>query len=437
MTTETNIALLERDARELRDVLRRQARRPYVLEITGTPKAGKTTLIGMVVSFLRQCGWQVHVVEERAGLCPLAMKGHFFFNTWTTGTMLAGLLDAVDRDDDLIILDRGLFDALIWLEIQSAEGQVSEHEADVFERFVLIDRWRVLSDTTCLVGLDANAAMLRENAHRLRPRTGSIMNPKRLATFNDALAKVRARNEGRFNFLTLANDGSAKHGAERLVEAVLQRVRAWADRSIAVIARADAQQFFSTKAIDWMDVDWSAFQRLVNYRTRSDVEHDDQWVQVLACGAQVHRGEAFLSIRRRQRGQAPNARRDDSARLWQGCHVEQPSSTLDLDELQRQLLGRLRADLHLGALDARPEPVGLIWDPENAEPRHLGIVFKVPIEEKVATFLDEREFRTNGRGYLVQSSFVDPATLTSGTAPPKGYTLEAWSRAFLEKNWLP
>jgi len=104
MNTDT-VEQLRAEARQLHGILRRQARRPFVLEITGTPKAGKTTLITLLKDFLRECGWRVHVLEERAGLCPLPMKGHFFFNSWTTGAMLAGLLDATDRDDDLVILD--------------------------------------------------------------------------------------------------------------------------------------------------------------------------------------------------------------------------------------------------------------------------------------------------------------------------------------------
>jgi hypothetical protein len=439
MTNALALEELQRDTHALRDILRRQARRPFVLEITGTPKAGKTTLIGMVQSFLRQCGWRVHVLEERAGLCPLPMKGHFFFNTWTTGTMLAGLLDAVDRDDDLVILDRGLFDALVWLQIQADEGQVSADEATSVENFVLIERWRRLSDATCLVELDTTAAMTRENENRLLPRVGSIMNPKRLESFNVALAAVRARHGEKFKLFSLQNDQLPKDGAISLLGALLERARQWADKPIAVISRPDAERHFaSSSTIDWKDVSWSALKTSIQYRTRSEVEHDGNWVQLLACGAPVHDGETFLTIRRRQRGQIPNPSRDDSGRLWQGCHVERPTEgELDVKELQHQLLSRLRADLHLAELNAQPEPVGLIWDRAGDESRHLGVVFKLCIEKKGASFLDEREFRTNGRGHLVESSFVNVDELGPGKAPPEGYTLEAWSREFLMKKWLP
>ena len=44
---------LKHSAANVASILKRQARRPFVFEVTGTPKAGKTTLITMVDTFLR------------------------------------------------------------------------------------------------------------------------------------------------------------------------------------------------------------------------------------------------------------------------------------------------------------------------------------------------------------------------------------------------
>jgi len=38
---------LAASGRHVRDLLKAQARKPFVLEITGTPKAGKTSTIGV------------------------------------------------------------------------------------------------------------------------------------------------------------------------------------------------------------------------------------------------------------------------------------------------------------------------------------------------------------------------------------------------------
>lgn len=69
--------LLER-ASEFLDILRSQARRAFVLELTGTPKAGKSTSVVTLQTFFKQAGYQVHLLRERAADCPLPMKGHFF-----------------------------------------------------------------------------------------------------------------------------------------------------------------------------------------------------------------------------------------------------------------------------------------------------------------------------------------------------------------------
>jgi len=162
----------EDESRTVQALLERQARRPFVLEITGTPKAGKTTLIKQLAGVLEACGWRVRVLKERAEDCPIPMKGHFFFNTWTTTTMLAGLLDAVDREGDLVILDRGIFDALIWLELQRCNRQVTEQEHAACETFITVERWRSLVDSVALLQVTPKLAMARENPGGVAPTWG-------------------------------------------------------------------------------------------------------------------------------------------------------------------------------------------------------------------------------------------------------------------------
>lgn len=159
MADDEKYAELARRGRRLRTLLVDQARRPYVLEITGTPKAGKTSTIQMIESFFKSCGWGVYVLRERASDCPIPMKGHFFFNTWTTATMLAQVLEVVDQAFDLVILDRGFFDALIWLELQLSRGQVIRDEAEAFTKFVLLERWRDLVDLTAVMTVTPETAV--------------------------------------------------------------------------------------------------------------------------------------------------------------------------------------------------------------------------------------------------------------------------------------
>lgn len=157
-----------------------QGRRPLIVEVTGTPKSGKSTSIAMMAGFFAQAGWTVHVVRERAEICPLVMKGHFFFNTWTACTMLAELIDVVDSEMHLVILDRGLFDAAFWLQLQKKRKQVTDREVEVFTNFMTLERWSNLEDLVLLLQVDPSKAMDRERLGQLVPRTGSLMNPATL-----------------------------------------------------------------------------------------------------------------------------------------------------------------------------------------------------------------------------------------------------------------
>ena len=132
-------ALLARTSK-LREILRAQARRAFVIELTGTPKAGKSTSVVALQTFFKEAGYQVHLLKERAADCPLPMKGHFFFNAWTMATMLSEVLETHETPVDLLILDRGFFDALVWLELQSRRDQVSADEKRIFSDFVLLER---------------------------------------------------------------------------------------------------------------------------------------------------------------------------------------------------------------------------------------------------------------------------------------------------------
>src|SRR5216683_4994914 len=126
---------LEKQAEKVRSMLD-LAHRAFVIEFAGTPKSGKTTAVEAIRHFLSRQGFRVYVLAERAAVCPIPMKGHLFFNTWCASTMLAELLANVETETDIIIVDRGLFDALVWLTLQRQRHELTADEAQVIEAFL-------------------------------------------------------------------------------------------------------------------------------------------------------------------------------------------------------------------------------------------------------------------------------------------------------------
>jgi hypothetical protein len=57
----------------------RSAKRPLIVEFSGSPKAGKTRCISVLELFLKRNGIKCEVYTERASVSPIKAKGHLNF----------------------------------------------------------------------------------------------------------------------------------------------------------------------------------------------------------------------------------------------------------------------------------------------------------------------------------------------------------------------
>jgi len=427
-------ALKERAERLLR-VVRKQARRSFVVELAGTPKAGKSTSVTLIEQFFKQCGFRVHLLKERAAECPLPMKGHFFFNSWTTCSMIAEVLETVDTDTDLLILDRGFFDSLVWLELQRRRGQVTDGEAKVFSDFVLLSRWSRLVDVTLLMRVAPDVAMLRENERRIIPREGSIMSPVALGEVNGALGDARERYGNRFTLVEPPEQGAGVvPDNAALVEALLTHFEQWADPCTLSVPRKLLEEHFQPRT-DGPQVlqNGAALKALdsllanTHHDRRSTLEAAPDYVQLVACALPRDSAMDFFVLRR--------TRRDKKSRdfgrytVWKGCHLERDGAnptTVNglLAAAASQLQNRLLTDFHL-ALALAPSFRALVWRPGEA---HAGLFFEVAIANDVVVHnMQQKEFRQQGR-FESQSGVFRPREDVLRIEE-----LEPWSQAYLNQ----
>jgi hypothetical protein len=201
--------LAERLAREFK-----AAHRPtLVVEFAGVPKAGKTSTLSHVYSFLRRCGFRCEVVVERASVCPIRDKRHFNFNIWTASTTLAQLLDKTQEpprvdDPDILFLDRGIFDAVCWLTLLERLGRITSEDRTKADDFFLITDWTKRISGVIAMSTTPEDALAREQG--LLPvvgSQGSIMNSTVLKLMGDV---VRAKaNDLTSRFRTIYIDTSS------------------------------------------------------------------------------------------------------------------------------------------------------------------------------------------------------------------------------------
>ena len=140
--------------------------RPLVIELAGTPNAGKSTQIQPISSFLRDiCGYTVKVVEEDYGRCPLNGCSYDVKFYWALGGMIQNLMEVLDkpRKYDVIIFDRLLYDALAFLRYHVKKGRIKEKEEASHAAFLLSNKFRSLVDIVFELIIPPEVAVQREH----------------------------------------------------------------------------------------------------------------------------------------------------------------------------------------------------------------------------------------------------------------------------------
>ena len=110
--------------------------RPYIVEVLGTPEAGKTTTIKEVISSLIHKWYNVKCIQESAEIVPSEFaKGSIDAHIWMRLHTAQSLLHASVLDAEIVIADRGIIDTLFWDHLYFLQGKLSENQRDVVDNF--------------------------------------------------------------------------------------------------------------------------------------------------------------------------------------------------------------------------------------------------------------------------------------------------------------
>jgi thymidylate kinase len=217
---------LHRLARALAAAIeRRNAEQPFYIELAGTPRAGKTTVLTRLAKLLRDRDLHVETVDESANGCPIPDKCNPFFNVWTFCTTLRQVLAARHTGTDVVLIDRGIVDAACWMDWYRVTGSLSVDDHHAIETFVLHPLWARAMDLVLVMKADPAVATEREGAEREGRSLGPIVNPDILAQFNASVDRVRSRLDGRYPLVPLDTTRlGPSEVLHRLIDAALTRL---------------------------------------------------------------------------------------------------------------------------------------------------------------------------------------------------------------------
>src|SRR5258708_7555420 len=410
------------------------AHRAFGIEFAGPPKSGKSTSVEAIRHFVARNGFRVHVLAERAAVCPIPMRGHLFFNTWCASSMLAELLANVAAEADIIIVERGIFDALVWLTLQLRRGEITSEEADTIDSFLLLERWRRLTDLLAVMNVPANEALARETAQRITTKTGSIMNEQVLGVLSESVHSAYEKYRNKFDGIILhdTSGSNVRESNTALASKILDSLEQFLNPEILVVPKEfldalplDHGGYFANGAVEAAAKCIADHGRFVR---RSDSESDDRFVQIIPAGILAYMDKVFIF----QRKEA-----DSKYRLYgkttvlEATHTVRDGGFAGIELIENALFARVARSLFLG----RHFPMNLIgycWDKEDKNSRrHFAMVFQVSIDsEHTADDLKKKEFR-RWRGPSRAGEFLSWSELKEKADE---LNLEPWSLAILHSK---
>lgn len=109
------------------------ATKPFMVEFSGTPEAGKTTTIDYISNKLRSKGHKVLLVKDLAKSLPEEFqKGSFDANLWVHFMTQAEILRALHSDADIVIINRGVIDRKFYAYKLLQENACSQKQYNCF-----------------------------------------------------------------------------------------------------------------------------------------------------------------------------------------------------------------------------------------------------------------------------------------------------------------
>ena len=188
--------------------------RPIFIEFSGTPKSGKSTCIDIVAHFFRRLEFRVLAPTEGASKrTPYYLKDDWVaFNTWSASYALTHIVECLYSSEQyhLVILDRGLFDALAWFQLLLNRSEITPSDCDRVHNFLLIEKWRSAIDYVFLFTADPATSLERENQHKLVDEPGRAMNPQSLEELNRAYASVQEGFKDKFRGFQIIDTSDAQ-----------------------------------------------------------------------------------------------------------------------------------------------------------------------------------------------------------------------------------
>ena len=434
---QENIDKLENLAQEVLKLknLHRQ-RRPIIIEFCGSPKAGKTSSITALNIFLKRNGFKTTILTERASICPISDKESPVFNVWTCSATINEINEKMDEANtasegnlDIILCDRGIFDALCWFRWLKSRDKMSEEEYDVLTQFAMLNRWQKNIDLVYIFLTTPEESIRREYAHLLTNKRGSIMKEDILEQYKKSVEETLHEYESAFR-ATCVQDTTDREQNDVSYEVTEKTLQTLKEMLMEKIGYADRSSLFLQEGlIDYPKVKCGLEK--VKYGLREEVEANSDFIQPIAIAAIISEdGGKILCVKKTRKSTDASSPEFGRTLLYVGGHMRREDSTAKcrsfLDVLRNTLERELYEELGISfALNQKRDPFVIYTPNSNKSRKHLAIGWVIKLNEGSKLRLDSYEL-VQKKGRSKSGTFIPFQNITD-----PDISLESWSKTIL------
>ncbi|MDD4706340.1 MAG: HD domain-containing protein [Bacilli bacterium] len=172
--------------------------KPYVIEFSGTPRTGKTTLINNINDFFEKGSFNTKIMEEFVSseyykniIKPYNKnRTTFEINRLIMKEIIKLANKEIISNKDIVIVDRGIYDRCIWMQRAMNLDIVTKEEAQSFlDQYLLEAKNKV--DSLFITYAEDQIALKRDYLHSLALESRNFLNLNNIRQFNKALIEMK------------------------------------------------------------------------------------------------------------------------------------------------------------------------------------------------------------------------------------------------------
>lgn len=416
-------------------------RRPIVLEFCGSPKSGKTSSITSLNIFLKRNGFKTIVLTEKASVCPISNKHDPAFNIWTCTSTINEINEMLDRarsdeDIDIIISDRGIFDALCWFQWLLDNHKMKKTEYDIISKFITLHRWQKNIDLLYVFTSSPEESIRREYANLLTNKRGSIMNEEILNQYLHSVKKTMKKYQKCFR-ATHSIDTTKKEQSDVGYEVTSETLKLLKDMLIEKIGYTKNIPLV-TGYNEFHNVE--SFLNTLKFNNRDVIEKDEALIQPIPIAVITNATkDKILCIKKTPKSTESNSPEAGKLLFYAGGHIRVEDKTKNKKEnfltiakntLERELVEELGISLSIEedipfVLYTPDEIVAKGIEEPNKSKQHLAIGWILSVNDGIKLNLDKYEI-VQKKGTSKSGTFIAFSELEKMIISDKNI-IESWS----------